>query len=185
MTGQSGEPPGDTVVIGEIVKARGLRGEVVVRSLSDVAGRFEGLAGAFVVDRDGDRFWLDVESVRRHRDMYLIQFASVGDRLAARERLVGRVLEIPRAHSPAAGEDENYYYELIGLEVFRDDGGRLGVLEGIIETGANDVYQVRTAAGDEVLLPATREVVQSVDVSAGRMVIRPLPGLLDETDRAG
>jgi 16S rRNA processing protein RimM len=112
--------------------------------------------------------------------MYLIKFQTVDDRLGARDRLVGCTVEIPRVQSPTSGEHEDYYYELIGLEVFRDDGTRLGILEGIIETGANEVYQVRGAEGREYLVPATREVVAAVDVPAGRMVIRPLPGLLND-----
>ena len=75
---------------------------------------------------------------------------------------------------------ENYYYELVGLEVVRDDGGRLGTLERIIETGANDVYLVRGAEGEEILIPGTREVVESVDIEGGTMVVKPIPGLLDE-----
>ncbi|MGD8396587.1 MAG: ribosome maturation factor RimM [Candidatus Eiseniibacteriota bacterium] len=170
----------DYVVIGEIVKARGLRGEVVVKSLTDVEGRFEALESAYVGDEGEERTLYTVEHTRRHREMYLVKFASIDDRLAARERLVGRLVEIPRAASPPAGEETNYYYELIGLEVCREDGPRLGKLEQIIETGANDVYVVRTDAGDEVLLPATREVIVGVDLDAGRMTFRAIPGLLDD-----
>ncbi len=172
----------DRVVIGEVVKARGLRGEVLVKSLSDVDGRFDALTGAFLHDGEGDYTWFDTEQVRPHREMYIVKFCTVDDRLAARDRLVGRTLEIPRDQSPPAGEHENYYYDLIGLAVHREDGPLLGQLESIIETGANDVYLVRGAEGQEILIPATREVVVAVDVEGGRMSIRPLPGLLPEED---
>jgi len=170
----------DFVVIGEVVKPRGLRGEVVVKSWTDVEGRFAGLERVFLHDGSGRRVALAVEAVRADRSMFLVKFGGIRDRLAARAQLVGRTLEIPRAESPPAGEGENYYYELIGLEVYCEDGARLGVLETIIETGANDVYLVRADDGHQVLLPGTREVVTEVDVNAGRMTIHPIAGLLDE-----
>jgi 16S rRNA processing protein RimM len=67
--------------------------------------------------------------------------------------------------------------KLIGLEVVTVAGDRLGVLEEVILTGANDVYEVRDGK-KSILLPAIAEVIVSVDLDAGRMVVDPLPGLL-------
>jgi len=170
------------VVIGEVIKPRGLRGEVLVKSLSDVEDRFESLGGAYVHDGQGERNWFDIEMVRAYRGMYIVKFQTVNDRLGARDRLGGRTLEISRQQSPAAGEDENYYCDLIGLAVYRDDGPLLGKLESIIETGANDVYLVRGEDGTEILLPATREVILGVDIASGRMTIHPITGLLPEAE---
>ncbi len=171
------------VIVGQIVKVRGIQGEVVVRPLSDVPGRFHDLDEALVVDADGSVALLPIESVRQLQGDVLIRFGGIGDRQAAKDRLVGRALAVPRGAVPPAAPDESYHFELIGLEVVRADGAVVGRLESILETGANDVYVVR-GPGGEVLIPATREVIAAVDVPAGRMTVRPIPGLFaaDEGD---
>lgn len=167
------------VIVGEIVKVRGIRGEVIVRPLSDVPERFAGLEAALVVEADGTAARFEVESVRPLQGEYIVKLEGIEDRLAAKDRLVGRGLAVGDEAVPPPSDDENYHFELLGLEVVRSDGGRVGTLESIIETGANDVYVVR-GPGGEVLIPATREVIEKVDVAAGRMIVRPWPGLFED-----
>lgn len=168
----------DPVIIGEIVRVHGLQGEVLVHPLSDVPNRYAELAGALLIEPDGSSAYVEVESVRPFEPEFLVKFRGIDDRDQAQTRLVGRTLGIERAAVPPAGEAENYHFELLGLDVVRSDGRRLGVLESIVETGAADVYVVR-GPGGEVLIPATHEVIAEVDVAAGKMVVRPLPGLFD------
>ena len=169
----------DHVIVGEIVKVRGIQGEVLVRPLSDVADRFDDLTGAFVIERDGGAAeFLAIESVRRLQDEFIVLFSGIDDRQVAKERLVGRLLAVSRTEVPPAGADESYHFELIGLRVVRTDGVPVGTLESILETGANDVYVVR-GPGGEVLIPATRAVIAEVDVAAGRMLVRPVAGLFE------
>jgi 16S rRNA processing protein RimM len=169
----------DHVIIGEIIKVHGVRGEVLVHSLSDVPGRFRELDIAMVIEPDGSSAMFAVDRVREGGQGVVVKLHGIDDREMAQERLIGRFLAVERTAVPPHGSGENYHFELVGLEVVRTDGGRVGVLESIIETGANDVYVVRGPQGGEILIPATREVVMQVDVRAGRMTIRSLPGLLD------
>jgi len=168
----------DHVIVGEIVKVRGIQGEVLVRPLSDVNDRFDDLAGAYVVEPDGTAAFHAIESIRRLQDEFIVRFRAIDDRQAAKDRLVGRRLAVSRAEVPPAGTDESYHFELIGLAVVRTDGIAVGTLESILETGANDVYVVR-GPGGEVLIPATRAVIAEVDTAAGRMLVRPVAGLFD------
>ena len=78
----------------------------------------------------------------------------------------------------AKAPGEFYYYEAIGCEVATTDGRRLGVIEEVIATGANDVWVVRDGAV-EVLVPVIENVVKSIDLEARRMVVEAVPGLLD------
>ena len=73
-------------------------------------------------------------------------------------------------------EGRYYWHEVLGLEVQDEAGSAFGPVVDIIETGANDVYVVRTPAGD-LLLPAIRDVVLSIDPRAGHMTVRLMPGL--------
>ena len=75
-------------------------------------------------------------------------------------------------------EGAYYWFELVGLEVYLDDGRHLGTLNGILPTGGNDVYVVRTGQR-EILIPATREVIEEIDLDCGRITVREMEGLLD------
>ena len=76
------------------------------------------------------------------------------------------------------GEDEYYIADLIGMEVYLEDGSHFGTLKDVMETGANDVYIIKTEEGKEVLIPAIYECILDVDVEAGKMEIHLLDGLV-------
>jgi 16S rRNA processing protein RimM len=77
-------------------------------------------------------------------------------------------------------EGEHYHHELLGLQVFSDEGQLLGALTQIMVTRANDVYIVRSDTGSEILLPAIESVILEIDLEQGKMVVHLLPGLLSE-----
>ena len=89
------------------------------------------------------------------------------------DRFRGALLQIPESMLPDLREGEYYRYQLLALTVVDLEGAVIGELQEVIETGANDVYRVRTAAGDDVLLPALSDVIISVDLEAHRMVVDP------------
>jgi 16S rRNA processing protein RimM len=172
----------EPVIVGHIRQSFGLRGEVVVQPASDVAERFQALRTVLVVNpRRPSEAGIErtVEGVRPFGRNYLIKFAGVDNPERARAGLVGHSLAVPRLEVPAAEGDASYHFELLGLDVVRTDGPAVGTLVEIMETGANDVYVVRGAAG-EILLPATREVIERVDLEAGKLWVRPWPGLFDD-----
>ena len=119
-------------------------------------------------------------NARPHQDRWLVLFAQVKDRDMA-EALRDQYLLIPEADAMPLGEHENYAHDLIGLEVVTADGVTLGRMAEILFTPANDVYIVRGPRG-EVLIPATRDVVLSVDLPAGRMTVALPEGLLAPAD---
>jgi 16S rRNA processing protein RimM len=119
-----------------------------------------------------------VESVRFHQGAALIKLAGCDDRNAA-EALRGLLVQIPLEDAVPLEEGEYYYFQVVGVEVFTDGGEFLGQVVEVIETGANDVYVVQGPRG-EVLIPAVEDVVRHLDLTARRMVITPLPGLLEE-----
>ena len=92
-------------------------------------------------------------------------------------RLAGQWLLAEVAPSPQLPPGEYYHYQLVGLTVITDQGETLGQVQEILVTGSNDVYIVKSDAGAELLLPAIRQVVQDIDLDAGRILVRLLPGL--------
>jgi len=94
------------------------------------------------------------------------------------EALKGKNVFADERELPPPAEGEFYYRDAIGCEVFLTDGRRLGAIEEVIATGANDVFVVRDD-GKEVLVPVIADVVKEIDVAGRRVVIEAVPGLLD------
>ncbi|MCB1486653.1 MAG: ribosome maturation factor RimM [Bauldia sp.] len=169
----------DRVLIARIGAAHGIRGEVRVKAFtatpSDIAAY-----GALEAP-DGRRF--EVERQRpaagKSPEMLVVRFAGVTDRNQA-EALNGIELSIPRERLPAAEEDEFYYADLIGLSAVTVDGRSLGTVVGVQNYGAGDLLEVAPSRGDTILVPFTRAVVPTVDITGGLVTVDPPEGLLEE-----
>lgn len=162
------------LAIGQITKPHGVRGEVSVFVLTDFVERFDTMETVCVGDEAAVTLYT-LESVRWHNDRVLIHFAGVSDRTAA-EKLRGLYLQVPLEEAIPLESDVYYQHQLIGLRVITDEGAMLGTLTEILETGANDVYVVK-GEHKEVLLPATKEVILTVDLAARQMVVHLIAGL--------
>ncbi len=162
-----------TIQVGHVVKPHGLQGELSVIVLSDAPERFEPGSELCVVTQRGGRWLTEVEDTRAHKGRLLVLLAGCESRDDA-EALRGAQLTIPPSRRASLPEGAYYEDELIGMTVTTTAGETIGLLREVLRTGSNDVYVT-----DRVLIPATREVVKQVDVTAKTMVIEPVPGLLD------
>lgn len=120
---------------------------------------------------------LTLISAAMHGRVWLAQFEEIRDREAARA-INGKELLIEEDRLPTLAEGEYYHYQLIGLLVESVDGGVLGTLAAIMETGSHDVYVVK-GEDREFLIPAIEEVVREIDLQRRRVVIDPPEGLLE------
>jgi 16S rRNA processing protein RimM len=170
----TGEP--GYLVIGTIVGAHGIRGEVKVTPMTDFPERFRPGARVFVGRGPGVRA-TEIAAARPHKGMWLVKLAAVPDRNAA-ELLRDQYLLIPEAEAMPLGEHENYVHDLIDLSVVTTEGELLGRITEVIFTPANDVYVVKGDAG-ELLLPALRSVIMQVDLVARQMTVNLPEGLRD------
>ena len=84
-----------------------------------------------------------------------------------------------REHAVKLKKNEYFIADLIGLKVYTEDDAFLGTLDDVIQTGANDVYCVKTPEGKELLLPAIHDCILDVDLDKEEMIVHVLPGLLD------
>jgi 16S rRNA processing protein RimM len=120
-----------------------------------------------------------VEGLRFHQQLLLLKLEGCNDRNQA-EELRDLLVQIPTEEAAPLEDGEYYHYQLIGVEVETESGEGLGRVTEVLETGANDVYVVRGPRG-EVLIPGIESVVRELDVEAKRMVVSPLPGMLDDS----
>ena len=154
------------LMIGEITKPQGVRGEVKVRPCTCDPDRFEGLETVYV--KKGDT-WAPISITvnRLAPDAVFMNIEGVSDRDQA-EKLRGTLLYIDRAHAVELDEDSTFLTDLYGLRGQVDDGRDLGEIVDVMQPGGNDVYVFKGPLG-EVLVPALKSVVLAVDLEAGVM----------------
>ena len=164
------------VVLGEVVKTQGLRGQVKVRSEIVDPENFR-LPGICLRCRDGSLEPVEVLRYRRQKGAYILDLKGC-DTIAAVQSFVGCELVCRGSQLPPPGEDEYYHYQILGLPVLTFTGERLGRLREIIPTGGHDVFVIRPdedgrEAGAEILLPMVASYVLEIDLEAGRIVVDP------------
>lgn len=166
------------VTIGRIERPFGVKGAVKVRSLSDVPGRFDRLGDVTLVNAAGQTSERRVTHVRRVGSGYIVQFAGMISPEDA-GLLRGCVMQIPRESLPTMS---GVYFEcdLIGMTVVDEAGQEIGSVETMWELPGHHVFVVKRD-GREVLIPAAKAFVTSVDLDHRRMVVHGIEGLLEES----
>ena len=167
----------DYFKIGIITSSHGVRGEMKVYPTTDDARRFKKLKQVFL--ENGDSYEsLEIESVRMALPLVIVKFRGVDTPEDVR-KLRQRDIYVQRKDAPPLEEGEHYYADLLGLDVTDDTGVYRGKLTDIIQTGANDVYEITADDGKSFLLPVIKQCILDIDVEAGTMRIHILEGLLD------
>lgn len=152
-----------------------MRGGLLVRPYSEVIRTLEPNSAVWL---GPERRPARVQSLRPHRTGFLLYVHGCGDRESA-EAFRDHELQVRLEDTAPLPAGVYYHWQILGLQVLTEEGRPLGEVVEILETGANDVYVVRDAQGGETLLPAISSVILRVDEPAGRLLVRPLPGLLD------
>ncbi len=166
--------PEDTYLVGRILGAWGIRGEVTVEVITDNPDRF----------RPGSKLYasgveMTIARVRESGGKVVVAFEGITTRDEA-ATLHNTELDVPAAALPQLGPGEYYHHQILGLRAVTTEGRELGSVTDILSTGANDVYVV-TDSKREYLIPAIADAVASIDLSQGLLTIIPIPGLLDPT----
>lgn len=167
-----------TVMIGQVVRSHGLRGTVKIRATTDHPERFS-LLEKVLLQRDSIPLGeYAIEQVQFHKQGLLIKFSGIDDVNQA-EKLRGAEVMIPREECLPTEESQFYHFEIIGLPAYTTSGVHLGEIVDIYALPANDVWVIRNE-GHELLIPAIKSVINEVDLENRRVVITPIPGLLEE-----
>lgn len=159
----------DLVLIGRVVKPQGRHGEVAVEPVSDRPDRFPTLVRCFVQAPGGALRELAVERCWPHKQRFVLKLAGV-DSIEQAETLRGAELRIAESELQALPEGSYYYHQLTGLQVDDEQGAAIGVVESVMETGAETRVLVVRGPEGETLLPFAAAFVRSVDLARGRIV---------------
>jgi 16S rRNA processing protein RimM len=169
------------LVVGRVVKAHGVTGEVAVDvRTDDPEGRFApGVVLRGRPSRGGTEREFVVESVRAHGGRLLMRLQGVADRDTA-DGLRGTLFLIDAAELPPIADPDEYYdHQLEGLTVSTVDGAGIGTVAEVLHTAAGELLAVKRGDGAEVLVPFVSAIVVSVSLADGAIVIDPPEGLLD------
>ena len=158
--------------IGVVISTHGLKGEVNVFPLTDEAGRFRDLKTVLLRTPEGDRE-LTVSAVRFFKGRPILRFREITS-IEEAEKLRRMTLLVKRDQAVPLKENEFFIGDLIGSDVFLEDGSRYGTLTDVLRTGANDVYAIDTGEGNLVYLPAIRDCVLSIAPEEKRITVRPM-----------
>ena len=171
---------GKRVCVGAVAGAHGVLGAVKIKSFTatpeDVAGYGP------LEDESGERRF-SLRLVGTGKGVVIGHLSGIVDRNQA-EAARGLRLYLPRAALPPTEEDEYYHADLIGLAAVLTDGTPVGAVRAVHDFGAGDTLEIARTEGPPVMVPFTRAIVPSVELAAGRLVVDPPPGLLDEPERA-
>ena len=162
--------------IGQIVNTHGIKGEIKVTPFTNDITRFDDLKEVYVKSKKESKLY-KVEGVRYHKNMVLLKLESI-DNPEDAEKLKNSYLEIDRKDAVPLEEGTYFIADLIGLEVYTDDGKLLGKVDDIYNTGANDIYVIKDELGKQVLLPGIKDVIKNVDLEGGKITVHLIPGLI-------
>ena len=168
----------DRFQVGVITSTHGVRGEVKVFPTTDDSKRFKRLKEV-ILDTGKEEKVLEIEGVKFFKNMVILKFKGY-DNINDIEKYRQCSLYVTRANAVRLRRNEYFVADLIGMDVFLEDGSHFGTLKDVMETGANDVYVMETLTGKEVLVPAIKDCILKVEPEEGRMEIHLLPGLMDE-----
>ncbi len=167
----------DLLRVGVITATHGIRGEVKVFPTTDDPQRFKKLKQC-VIEGRRENIELEVQSVKFFKQYVIIKFKGY-DSINDIEQCVKKDLMVTREHAVKCEPGEYFICDLIGLDVITDTGMNLGKLTEVLETGANNVYEVTTPDGKTVLIPVIDQCILAHDMKEKTVTVHLLPGLLD------
>jgi 16S rRNA processing protein RimM len=155
---------------GIVLKPKGLKGELKVQPVTDFPESFVKRRELYIGKTPDDAVLRKVLSAKVNQGFVWIMIEGIGTREEA-EAVAGYHLFVASDHLEPLPDDRAYIHDLLGLEVFDEQGGRIGVVSDVLQMPAHDVYEIDTG-GRKVLVPAVEDFVDEIDLRKGIMVLR-------------
>jgi len=162
--------------VGSITSTHGIKGEVKVFPTTDDVNRFKKLKNV-LLEYKNENIELEVSGVKFFKQFVILKFKDIND-INDVEKYKGCDLFVTRENAVKLSKDEYFMADLIGLKVKSDDDKYEGILRDILQTGANDVYEIELNDGTEVLIPAIKECIKNIDLELGLIIFHMMDGLL-------
>ena len=170
-------PQPEFITIGKILAPWSTEGKLKVAVTTDFPQRFAPSAKIYI-----NRQPVTIDSITWHKGKAIIKVNTIND-IKEAAKLPGQLIEIHRSQLHPLPEGQYYHFQLVGLEVRTTQGELLGNISEILPTPSNDNYVVSGPKGD-TLIPAIEDIVKSIDLDTGYIVIEPIEGLLSLNQKA-
>ena len=161
--------------VGQIVNTFGIKGQLKVKPFTDDMERFEELKTVYICKKN-EMKKVEIEDVKYNKQCILLKVKGIED-LTEAEKYKGLFLKIDRKDAKKLPKDTYFIADILGLEVYTDEGELLGKVDDIFPTGANDVYVVKDELGKQILLPSIPEVLKEIDLEKGKVIVHLIEGL--------
>ncbi len=161
--------------VGQIVNTFGIKGQLKVKPFTDDMERFEELKTVYICKKN-EMKKVEIEDVKYNKQCVLLKVKGIED-LTEAEKYKGLFLKIDRKDAKKLPKDTYFIADILGLEVYTDEGELLGKVDDIFPTGANDVYVVKDELGKQILLPSIPEVLKEIDLEKGKVIVHLIEGL--------
>jgi 16S rRNA processing protein RimM len=170
-------------LVGRVRRAHGIRGELVVESLTDAPDAiFAPGRRVFAGTREGDlapgQPEMKILRSSPFKGGWIVAFDGIGDRTAA-ETWRDRTLLLPEDEVEPPSEDEIFIHDLVGMRVLRVSGEELGEVSEVFELPQGLVIEVQRERAKPVLLPFNDQTVTAVDTEQRVIHVDPIDGLVE------
>jgi len=166
--------------IGRVIKPHGVRGKVKAEYFGEDLHRFSLYREIFIEDEEGRPEAFEILEAVPQPPRLILRFKGI-EKVEEAEPLIGKEILVEKKALLELGEGEYYWMDLLGMKVETQGGKRIGEVREIFPTGANDVYVVE-GKRREILLPATEEVIRSIDLKRRVMEVVRMEGLWEDED---
>lgn len=170
----------DYLRVGKIINTHGLKGEVKVQALTDFADERFQPGQTLLIETAPDHYQpVQVVSARIQKNFWLVQFAEIKD-IESAQKVQTHELWIDAQQLQPLPAGQYYYKDIMGITVYDQKRGLLGVVVDIWDLGPNDIWVVQGEKYGEILLPILKDVLITVDLSAQQVQVNLPEGLIDE-----
>ena len=167
----------DRLEVGKIVNTHGLKGEVKIVTWTDYPEVFEDLEYVFAKKKT-EEIKLNLKNIKYQKNNIIAKFSEINS-IEEAEIFKNCVLTAERDMLGELPEGVYYIADLIGCEVFSDEGENLGKISDVFNTGANDIYAVSAPQRKDMLIPVTDDTIKSVDIENKKVIVHLIEGLED------
>lgn len=161
--------------VGQIVNTYGIKGFVKINPLVDNNNQFKSFKTLYIQEKNNIKE-LQVEEVKFSKNLVLLKFKGI-ETIEQAEELRNIYIQAKRSDIKLE-KGAHFIVDLIGLEVYTEEGEFLGILKEVLQPGANDVYIVKNEEKKEILLPAIPDVIKNIDIEGNIMTVKLLEGLI-------
>jgi 16S rRNA processing protein RimM len=160
----------DKISIGRIINNHGLDGRVKFMPFTNIGEMVFGLDEITLYNPENKEFFMSrVEEVKPLNRFFVLKLSGLNS-IEDAKKMMGFQIYVPYEDLPELGEDEYYMFQLMNSKVYYEDGEYIGVVEDVMETGSNDVIQIK--GEEEVLIPLIKDYIVNFDLNNKKIVAK-------------